>query len=436
MANDKLDHNPDQIDTGGGAYINDSVDTGGGDFVGRDQYKLFSVFRDVKQLVVFLLLVVATLSIIAFGYWQYKQPRPMSGDFNIAVAQFGELTENGIKATNRAEKIRNSLFNNLDSEFKATEFGLELQTSQKNMPMIVEDAEAESLASKINADMVIYGEVFATENAAEFMPRFYIAERPDTAELTGQNQLALPIEFDILELSYKDEINVKLRTRAAILVNFTKGLIYLTAENLDAASLAFSNALQEIENHGYFEGQEVIYLISAETSRLQEDLDQAEKYLQEAFNSNPEYARAFIAQGNIYYDQALMESFDKSLLEKAQDAYQKAIDAKDQPVGAYIREKSNVALGNIYVIEAQQTNDPDLFLQAIYHYTQVTDEYKKSKNEGIREIAAIAYFGLGAAYERQDNYSEAEKAYQESINLTNSSKLKERAETQIEIVKQ
>ena len=102
MEDDKIEPTPNQIDTGGGVYVRDSVDTHGGDFIGRDHYKLLTFCRDIKQVVVVFLIVVATLPLIAFGYWMYIQPHTMSGDFNIAVAQFGELTDNGLKATNRA----------------------------------------------------------------------------------------------------------------------------------------------------------------------------------------------------------------------------------------------------------------------------------------------------------------------------------------------
>ena len=62
--------------------------------------------------------------------------------------------------------------------------------------------------------------------------------------------------------------------------------------------------------------------------------------------------------------------------------------------------------------------------------------YEDTKNEHIKELAAVAYFGLGAAYERQGNhYSQAESAYQRCIKLTNDEELKERANQQLEFIR-
>jgi tetratricopeptide (TPR) repeat protein len=383
--------------------------------------------------------IIASLVIVAGGlaylYNASQKPARMTGNFNIAVAQFGEVTGQGIVPSARATQIGKLLFDFLDSEYKATDFGLEIQVAHEKIGILTEDSEAEQLASDINADIVIYGNIFTDGNQAALSPRFYITDRPDTGELTGQHQLALPLQFDPSSLNFPDTVNAELRTRAAILVFFTEGLSYLSSDDPNGASHSFQQAIREAESHGPYEGQEVLYLLATVTSERQGNIEQAGKYLDEAFRLNPEYARAYLARGNMYYAEALRTSNDEGLLNQAIAEYEKAIKAHDQPAGAYITEKADVALGNVYVLRAQETGDPGLYAQAIDRYEQIVTRYEKTANERIREMAAHAYFGLGIAYERQNNYTQAESAYQQCVNLTGDSQTKSRCELQLEIIK-
>jgi tetratricopeptide (TPR) repeat protein len=378
-------------------------------------------------------LAIAAISVF-YLYSIAQKPDRMTGDFNIAVAQFGEVTDEGIVSSSPATQISKLLFDFLDSEYKATDFGLDIQVAHKKIGILTEDREAEQLAYDIGADIVIYGSVFVIGDEAILSPKFYIADQPDTGELAGQHRLALPIQFTISSLGFRDEINAELRSRAATLVSFTEGLVYLSDDDLDKALHCFREAVREAESWGPFEGQEVLYLFAAVTNRLQGNFEKAAEYLDQALSLNPEYARAYIARGNIYYAQALQASFDESLLDQALVEYERALEAQDHPAGAYVTEKVNTSLGNIYVIRAQQTNDPELFARAIYHYDQVVAQYEKTKNERIRGLTAIAYFGLGAAYERQKAYIQATNAYQRCTDLASDSELKSRAERQLGLI--
>jgi tetratricopeptide (TPR) repeat protein len=401
--------------------------------------QLGQVFGDVVfQLLSFraVIAIIAAVAIAAaiFLYLQRQTQAPdrMTGDFNIAVARFGQVTDQGIVESALATQISKLLFDFLDSEYKAAGFGLDIQVAHKKIGVLTEDREAEQLANDINADIVIYGSIFVTGDEAMLSPKFYVAGQPEAGELTGQHELAYPIEFDIPSLGFQDEVNAELRSRAAILVHFTKGLAYLfSAHDLDAAARSFQEAIREAEKRGPSEGQEVLYLFAAHANTRQGNFEEATEYLDQALALNPEYARAYVGRGNLYYYQALQESFDETKLEKALAEYQRALEAQDQPASAYITEKVNTALGNVYVVLAQKANDPELFAKAIYHYNQVVDVYEKTKDERIRELAAIAYFGLGAAYERQGDYTQAKKAYRRCINLTSDPELKSRAESRV-----
>lgn len=394
-------------------------------------------FRDTKQLVIVIVVFLLLIIGIAGGYWSSKQPSKMTGDFNIAVAQFGEIQADGtIKPSVHAEKISSTLFGFLDSEYQASELSLSVQVSHKNMPLITEDIEAGVLAEKVNADIVIYGNIFIQGDKAEFSPRFYVAEHPDTRELTGQNELAYPIIFDISELATQDQVNVELRKRAGILFDFTKGLIYYSQKEFEKALRAVQLAITSAEESNQtIDGQEVLYLLAARILITHNDYDEANQMLDTAFLLNPQYARAHLVRGNIYYRLSLESDYDLKLLNDALAEYEIAYQLPNQPEGAFIPIKARTNIGNVLVVKAQQINDSMLYDQAVDNYDYVIKEYEHTQVLLIRPYAAIAYFGMGAAHERNGRTEQALEAYQNAHDLTDDLEFKLRIEQQINALK-
>ena len=83
--------------------IDGGLDVRGGDVVFGDKViKFFQdtlniyVFKDVKQLALFLGFLLVVAGSLAGAYWYSKQPKPMSGNYNIAIAQFGEIQADGL----------------------------------------------------------------------------------------------------------------------------------------------------------------------------------------------------------------------------------------------------------------------------------------------------------------------------------------------------
>ena len=302
-------------------------------------------------------------------------PEPMTGEFNIAVAHFGQGTKDGLKESEIAAQISNLLFNFLDSEYNSINFGFKVQISHKDIPVIEEDTEAERIAKDINADVIIFGNVQIFEENAEFFPRFYIAERPakvdftgpSVTELAGISRLEAPINFALSDLSFQAPLNKELRNRTNVLITFIKGLTYFSGNKLEEAQKSFEECVSEAKRFGPFKGKEILYLLLAITNTHQKKYDSALANLAETFNINSEYARGYIARGNVFYLQTIND-WSQNKLDQAANEYQKALKATDQPVGAYITEKANVSLGNIFVVKAQQTNNSTLYENAITHY--------------------------------------------------------------------
>ena len=111
VGRDKVTNVDQRVDTGGGAYIAGNITVEGQPkFVGRDDNSVtvsdspgaivaeevtvkryLTVFRSVQQVIAFLLIIIAVVAIVAYVAYRASLPPPMTGDFNIAVAQLEEV---------------------------------------------------------------------------------------------------------------------------------------------------------------------------------------------------------------------------------------------------------------------------------------------------------------------------------------------------------
>jgi tetratricopeptide (TPR) repeat protein len=95
-------------------------------------------------------------------------------------------------------------------------------------------------------------------------------------------------------------------------------------------------------------------------------------------------------------------------------------------------------LGNVAVVLAQQHEDPALFQEAIDYYSQVVLRYEASRDELYRadtqDIAATAYMGLGAAYQRQDDLERARQNYERCADTTSAPQMRQRCIELIQVV--
>lgn len=375
------------------------------------------VFKDVAQLVVFLVAVVVVGIAVGYAVWRAQQPQVMTGDFNIAVADFGEVDSDGrLRVTSDSSKISRALANYLDSEYTSGDFGLQVQVSHDRMPLVEEDRQARQLADDVNADLVIYGTLLGDGRRARLLPRFWVDPNPDLTEVSGQNSLEAPISYEPARLADTGYLTETLRNNAAILVLFTRALVSYNVDNLDAAALSLDLALREAQED--FPGKEVLYLLGSSIARRQGQYDLALQRADSALTLNPEYARGYLAGGNVYYDVVTLEDNweREDLLDEAEQWYLLALEADDAAAGAYIDEKTSVALGSILLIKAQLRDDPLLYQQAMGYLTRVVAGYEASQDERFRadigQVAALAYHGLGAAAHRQGDLEQAKRYYE------------------------
>jgi tetratricopeptide (TPR) repeat protein len=391
------------------------------------------------------LIIVVALALGAIGayllYSRAQLPDRMTGDFNVAVAQFGGGTDQGNDSGGIGERVSRLVVRCLDLRYDRTDFGLNPETEHDEVGTITEKRDAAKVARIMGADVVLFGSVHDYGEEVELYPMFYVADQPDTGELTGEHGLALPIRFresemdDVEAVSSVDDVEGASRdvcSRTDILVKVTGALIFRSGGNLGAAYDLIQEAINEAEGQDQFDGQEMLYLVAAVINRLQGDYEAAAENLDKALELNPNYARAYIGLGNIHYAQFDFEKRpDEALLDKAQtnyeealEAYKRALEAGEHPQGAHIIEKANVSIGNVYYRRGRLANDAKLFAKAVDHYELAVAEYEKTEPEEFRGPIAQAYFSTGKAYEKQKDYAQAALAYRRSVFLADNTKLR------------
>lgn len=399
------------------------------------QTRQYFLFRDVKQLVVAITsFLLVTFGTGAGGYHYYQtvylpslKPAIMTGDFNIAIAQFGEIDEDDIHSSKRTRSFMQALCNYLDSEYRATEFQMDVQVSHINMPVVLEDAQAEKLAKEINADLVLYGTVDYDddEDWGSFLPRFYVSKDANQAnlqEIVGYNKLEKPIQFNT-DFGSEKEVKEMLNSRAALLTDFTRGLVFASKGDFEAARQDFRSAVKHAEGSDVlFEGHEALYLMLAYAQRHLEQHEKAVENLAKALELNPEYARAYIGLANNYFAMALKDQeqpIDVALLNESEKYYREALTAEDRTANAFIDEKAAIGIGNVllYRAAASQEQPWGYFEEALDYYSSVTGRYVETEEVALAHLAGVAYFNIGYVEEILGNPENAQLAYQSCVDI-------------------
>ena len=394
--------------------------------------RYFYVFRTVRQVIAFLLIMIAVGSAIAFGFWLSKQPARMVGDFNIAVAEFDEVSSSD--HPNLASIISQMLFDYLDSTYQTGEFRITIQVEHDKIGVIHSPVEAADLAKRVNANLVIYGTVSVLGGSASITPKFWVSDtlKNDASEMlgAGEHQLEYDFKFNGSEvMDIVSGINTMLKQRANILVEFTQALVYRQIKDYPTALNVVNQAINEAKSYGDFKGKETLYLIAADIARLNKDLIASRQFVSESLRINPKYARAYIALGNVFYEQ-------RDFVQAYQN-YDHAIKLKDdQPYGAHIVEKANLGLGNIfsYQFQSQPTNSA-LAERALTYFSNVTDAYQQSTDNtdktSIAGLAALAYYGQGVIYQIQSEKDKARDALEHVLNISDDPILRQRAQDRL-----
>jgi tetratricopeptide (TPR) repeat protein len=399
---------------------------------------VLSVYRhplaSSQQAVVLLLYLLSALSLAAAIVWLSTQPWPMGGDFNVAIAEFREILPDSSRArTGTSAWVGQSLLDFLDGEYKRAGFGLEVQVDNRHMGDVTNLIEAEALARRVGADLVVFGTLTSQDGQVTFRPSFYVV--PEVERYRGGTAL---IKRDVDELlgahdfsvTLTDDVETTLESRAAVLASFAQGLVHLHNDRDRLARVAFEDAIDEAAALDDFQGSQVLYLFAAVASYKLEDFETALDHLDAAEALDANYGRAQVARGNIYFiqaqagcgssgldeiataycdadDQAAVRDY---LLYRAREIYNGVAQDCEQPYGAHLCEKAWLNMGHIDLQLAQE-DTPALYERAANDYQQAASIAQELAGDDARDLAARAYRGLGQARQRQGLLEEAIDAY-------------------------
>jgi len=306
-----------------------------------------SVFRDSRQVAIFVLIPLLAAALVATLIWWTRQPARLDADFNVAVAAIDATGGSRAQNDQAAALLQQVVVDELERELNAA-LDEEVIVSDARMPLVEDEGDAKRLARRVNAQLVIYGR--ARVNAAgqvTYSPHFYIyfdPARQDVAELTGDYPLDVKLTFKLADLMTDRLPPARTAAAAALLTRFGQALVYLKAHDLDNAYWQIVNAVSRTDAYAVtyepFKGREVIYLFAGHIARLQASaagreatareslLQKAEAFNAQALDINPNYGRALIGRANLAYDRG-------DLLAAKQD-YEAAAALINQPPTARI----------------------------------------------------------------------------------------------------
>ncbi len=423
--------------TKGGIAISGNV---GGDLVisvGSTQVAIPRFVQIVLGVIVLgVLLLVGARAFDAYNASRPTPIAPMTGDFNVAVAQFqvyGEGEEEFEEAQELALGLANAIEREIDDLADEIDDTIQIRFPQETRTIQGRtDAgraeNARALAEEINADIVIYGVVEVSGLTAVIRPEFYIGDSDFMlgAEVTGQYRMGREIQLDKIDnRTLRNDVEEILKKRFRVLTLLVNGLSdYVVGEYGDAET-SFNRAL-EIEA---WDTPDVIYVLLGNATIQQHELEKAKEYFSKALDANPDYARAYAGLATVFLQQATPDiqsgtyDFDVQLLDKAFDHYQKALNSEEQSPLADIPTKVSFGVGDVYIrkalVEEAAGNDEakeQYYSLAGQAYQSVIQDYEAG-NERLQEIAAHAHARLGLILAQNGQLEAAIAEYEQALNL-------------------
>lgn len=291
-------------------------------------------------------MAIALFAVILFIWWRTipvtPEPTPtpipatMQGAFNVAVAEFGELGEDGvIRPSSEGRRLSSSMYaqivdqieldRNLSNQLSEVEVWNDSEgAAERNRTIgIVEGKDAEerdrnaaALAKSLDADMVIYGyldDTITQTRGSDLVLNFYYRtplERGEPSFSAGAMSLGKPITSTSplagAGEAPRRELLAKSLRRARLLFYITAGLSWLIDDNTNEAATALAGGEAELDTWppDDLAGREVLYLYKAQTALLQRDYAAGLAAVDRALELAPDYVNAMLLKGALLLDSA------------------------------------------------------------------------------------------------------------------------------------
>jgi tetratricopeptide (TPR) repeat protein len=384
----------------------------------------------------------------------------MSGRFNIAVAEFGEVGADGqARPSLDGQLLSRAVFDKLRSEYN--EHYPELAGAAASSVQIWHDnpevdknitlgviygltaqeraAAAERLAEQIQADMVVYGYLIEQEGSQRLELEFYYRSdtlRGEPDAIAGRHRLgeaiSLPVSFKQDPTIAKEWILEPLDFRTQALFWLTLGLTYDVLDKQEKSLEIFLEAEEALQEWEDADGKEVLYYFIGREAYWLRQYDLAIAYLEQAQASNPRYANAYATLGAVYYDRAQLyfvrdqpippemadcvttEHLEQAAatlaeamadIDRAVDYLRQAVEIAPDSLWPPIEYISRLSLGFTYRLKGQlylfaknyEAAEP-WFVAALEQFQMLRQVFDKMEQH---QFLAWAYSGLGATRQMQ-----------------------------------
>ena len=299
------------------------------------------------------LVIIGLLAFIALQV-RPAPVQPMTGAFNIAVADFGEIDPGSgrVKSTRAATQASQLLFNGLQQQLQDSQQIVPLLSDKirirhdSTTPLIKGSTAAEreknvaELARTLNAQIVIYGNVVAGENGDDLQIQFYVSPQESEKEfnaLLGSQALGgkvrLPTSFSGAGALTNISADKPLALRSRIIFWLTVALTQDLLGEPDQALATLQQAEQDLADWEESDGKELLYFLQGREYLFLEQYDDARTAFARAAAINPAYARAEVALGSV---NAVVSNKQEADAERVADgsALRQAIDAQQQGISA------------------------------------------------------------------------------------------------------
>ena len=292
---------------------------------------------------------IVVLGLLAWIAFQVRPApvQPMTGEFNIAIADFGEIdpASGAVRASPAGSAASQYVYKGLNTELQARlqtvpladkiELRHDASTSLiKGNTAEERQAAAAALARKLNAHIVVYGNVTPGQSADDLQVDFYVspqASRDEFAALLGSQALGgdllLPADYDgsgtLTNISVSEQLDLRSRSIFWLTVALTQDLLGRSEQAL----ATLQQAELELADWQEGDGKELLYFFQGREHLFLRQLDEAQAAFARAVDINPAYTRAAVALGSVNAFRSNEEEDDAAQL-AAGSMLQQAIEAQ------------------------------------------------------------------------------------------------------------
>ncbi len=351
-------------------------------------------------------------------FWPAKM---QGGALNVAIADFGEKRADGsVRRSERGSLLSAWLYEELQRTIDAEPNNTFLQSidiwhntrldtpRDIRLDVLQDDKAASDLATRIGAQMVIYGTVESMPEGDRLDIQFHVANAlPDqTNLLLGPHVLGRPLDLPVgvgRNVAANVVVIERLQVRTRALTSLVTGLTQQVLGRSEAALATFRQAENALDQWPDDAGKDILYFLIGREELFLGHIDRAEQAFQEAVNRNPDYARGQAALGSVFFTRAQSLSAPvrlepPRLMDQAQERQQLAVRLATEQDNPLVEALSRVALAKTYRLEGETAYLTDDFESARRFFAQVTDEAQQA----IPTLATMHQYRLLAqAYETQ-----------------------------------